>query len=299
MLPEALHTKCAGFWTRESPRVNPEQDPTPQQADTGRKELWAALACSGAVPTWGNSPAARKNEDASHLQDLVAEGSVSNHFLAAPALKASPGNPPLQSQMVLLSPTEHVGTQDAPHPTKHRASLTLEILVALGCKYTNTREDALHGVFNPGGARWHSHVSHISFTLSPESRVISNSTGRRRDGGSSMEREKPAGVRRCRDEGSAAGGTQRALVPGLRALGTRTHMARAGPGPAPVPCPRPAPGHPRTLQGPATHWQNSERKRRKKKAGKWPQPPLPSQRYSQQHTLSTGISPCTSTSLGR
>lgn len=240
-----------------------------------------------------------KNEDASHLQDLVAEGSVSNHFLAAPALKASPGNPPLQSQMVLLSPTEHVGTQDAPHPTKHRASLTLAILVALGCKYTNTREDALHGVFNPGGARWHSHVSHISFTLSPESRVISNSTGRRRDGGSSMEREKPAGVRRCRDEGSAAGGTQRALVPGLRALGTRTHMARAGPGPAPVPCPRPAPGHPRTLQGPATHWQNSERKRRKKKAGKWPQPPLPSQRYSQQHTLSTGISPCTSTSLGR
>lgn len=104
--------KGAASWTRESSSVNPEQDPTPQQAETGRKELRAALASSGAVPAWGNSPAARKNEDASHLQDLKAQGSVSNHLLAAPALKASPGSPPLQSQMVPLSPTEHVGTQD-------------------------------------------------------------------------------------------------------------------------------------------------------------------------------------------
>lgn len=109
--PSPPHQRC-WFQTRESSNANPEQDPTAQQAETGRKELWAALACSGAVPTWGTNPAARKNEDASHLQDLEAEGSVSNHFLAAPALKASPGSPPLQSQMVLLSPTEHVGTQD-------------------------------------------------------------------------------------------------------------------------------------------------------------------------------------------
>lgn len=112
VLPKALLSKGAGSWLRESSSASPEQDPTPQQAETGRKQLWAALACSRAVPTWGNSPAARKNEDASHLQDLEAEGSVSNHFLAAAALKASPGSPPLQSQMVLLSPTEHVGTQD-------------------------------------------------------------------------------------------------------------------------------------------------------------------------------------------
>lgn len=62
----------------------------------------------------------------------------------------------------------------------------------------------------------------IFFTLFPESRVISNSTGRRRDGESSTEREKPAGVRRCRAQGWAASSTQRALVPGLRALGTHT-----------------------------------------------------------------------------
>lgn len=103
-----------------------------------------------------------------------------------------------------------------PHPTKHGASL--EILTALGCKYKNTREHVLHRRFNLG-ACWHSHVSHIFFTLFPESRVISNTTGRRRDGESSMEREKPAGVRRCGGEGWAASRTQRALVPGLRALG--------------------------------------------------------------------------------
>lgn len=87
---------------------------------------------------------------------------------------------------------------------------------------------------------------------------------------------------------AAAGGTQRALVSGLRAAGDRDAcVARAGPGPAPVPCPRPAPGWPRTAQAVSHHSLAGQgEKKKKEKAGKWHQGPLPSRLYelqSQQH----------------
>lgn len=66
---------------------------------------------------------------------------------------------------------------------------------------------------------------------------------------------------------AAAGGTQRALVSGLRAAGDRDAcVARAGPGPAPVPCPRPAPGWPRKAVSRHSLAGQEEKKKKKKLA---------------------------------
>lgn len=106
---------------------------------------------------------------------------------------------------------------------------------------------------------------------------------------------------------SAAGGTQRALVSGLRAVGNRdTCTARAGPGPAPVPCPRPAPGQLRTVQAASCHLLAGEGKKKKLANGiSLPFPPG-CVSYRASDTLSARaaalVSPpctCTSTSPGR
>lgn len=115
-------------------------------------------------------------------------------------------------------------------------------------------------------------TSFLCFSL--RSRVISNTTARRRDRESSMEREKPAGVRRCRD-------TQRALVQSSEPWGqghTQPEQDLA----------QLLRQHP-AIQGlcsvlPLTGRTEKE-KEGKKKAGKWPQAPLPSRLYSQQHHL--------------
>lgn len=120
-----------------------------------------------------------------------------------------------------------------PRPTKRGAGLTLGTLTALGCEYKCAKEDVLCG----GHA-----VIRVPFMLFRE----------RKEGG--MEGAPGRGRNRlvsgaAEARAAAAGGTQRALVSGLRAAGDRdTRTARAGPGPAPVPCPRPAPSRPRTVQ---------------------------------------------------